>query len=843
MVVRKTKKEGVLLFLICVVILNIHLMSSSERTWRWSTNIAKDLNFMSDNNDPIKNAISSATGSIFENRRMRTFPQDKRNAYNNHHKRIQSYPAIQPLAKQCKRWAVVTTIFDPTEAMTRIVDMTSWCLVIVPDTKTPRDYMEKLNNMIRDNQNKESNTNKPQINTSSSSDNSSNNQVFYFSIEEQNKWEQIEGPFGSFVRSTPWKHFCRKNIGYLFAILHGAEYMFDFDDDNFVKLDEATGKPMDILPNNDNSEDRNDNDSNEKMTNMMLKNVSVVMQGSKAFNHHPIMGASIDQSWARGFPLHLIQNNHTQGQVAYTQDMPLMSSGGHQNEIGVIQFLADGNPDIDALHRLSKPLPMSFPMKDTHGAPSKSVLVPTHAYAPYNAQATIHTRNAMWATLLPGTVPGRVSDIWRSYFAQCIFADAGLRLVFAPPKIVQERNEHDYMGDFNAEQDLYEKSGKLIDFLSEWDSDEDTVPGRMEHLWIDMYELGYIEVEDVYAVQAWLGALDQAGYDFPLLKRRHRNVAVMGQFNYANRSSTVDDVIFWTQKNRELFHTVLAAGPFSEDQMQALGDNSIDAISNHNDTVGGDAFVEAGFYTPFENLMNTLLRFKNSEQIEGVIYAHDDGIVNMTELSGGAYPFPTHDIVFTGHPKLYQHQNVRTMKHKKKANKMSYRIYPDGHLEDFLKTSTYGTIKELYDGVPLHNWDNTFQKYCGIGQTELAKDPDSAVYREEDGSILFSPFSQADFMFVPTKYADEFARATDLHLKHGIWIECASSTVIDMVRRRADASVRSIRLCTGWSDIRNTVNMIGSCATDKNLKYGFAHPFKLGAHGYKNFSLAYESMQ
>ena len=35
-------------------------------------------------------------------------------------------------------------------------------------------------------------------------------------------------------------------------------------------------------------------------------------------------------------------------------------------------------------------------------------------------------------------------------------------------------------------------------------------------------------VEDVYAVKAWLGVFIQAGYDFPLLKQRHRNVAVMG---------------------------------------------------------------------------------------------------------------------------------------------------------------------------------------------------------------------------------------------------------------------------------------------------------------------------
>ena len=50
----------------------------------------------------------------------------------------------------------------------------------------------------------------------------------------------------------------------------------------------------------------------------------------------------------------------------------------------------------------------------------------------------------------------------------------------------QERNEHNYLGDFDAEQDLYAKSGKLIEYLSQWDCEKcDTVPKRMEHPALD----------------------------------------------------------------------------------------------------------------------------------------------------------------------------------------------------------------------------------------------------------------------------------------------------------------------------------------------------------------------
>ncbi len=37
-----------------------------------------------------------------------------------------------------------------------------------------------------------------------------------------------------FVASVPWDHFGRKNVGYLYAIRHGAKAIFDFDDDNIL---------------------------------------------------------------------------------------------------------------------------------------------------------------------------------------------------------------------------------------------------------------------------------------------------------------------------------------------------------------------------------------------------------------------------------------------------------------------------------------------------------------------------------------------------------------------------------------------------------------------------------
>ena len=171
------------------------------------------------------------------------------------------------------------------------------------------------------------------------------------------------------------------------------------------------------------------------------------------------------------------------------------------------------------------------------------------------------------------------------------------------------------------------KSGMLIEFLKNWDSDCDTVPDRMEQLWIDLYEHGYIEENDVYSVQLWLGALHQAGYKFPpLKKRRYRNVAVMGQFNYADNDSIIEQVIFWTQKNLERFQHVLVAGPFNDDQMSVLNAHSIDVIQGRDDK---------GFVSPYESHIKALLRYQDDDRVEGVIHVHDDAIMNLTDLTEG----------------------------------------------------------------------------------------------------------------------------------------------------------------------------------------------------------------
>ena len=121
-----------------------------------------------------------------------------------------------------------------------------------------------------------------------------------------------------------------------------------------------------------------------------------------AYNPYPILGAPQVPCWPRGFPLDILH---------LTENKTIPSK---PQKFAVLQSLADYEPDMDALFRLTYNTPFVF----KRNAQRSIIKVPQTQVTPYNAQATLHFYNSFWALYLPVTVAGRVSDIWRSYFSQ-----------------------------------------------------------------------------------------------------------------------------------------------------------------------------------------------------------------------------------------------------------------------------------------------------------------------------------------------------------------------------------------------------------------------------------------
>jgi hypothetical protein len=311
---------------------------------------------------------------------------------------------------------------EPSMAIRRAASLPSsqfdggWCIGIVADAKTSTDLVGKA--CLRSNR---------EI---------CDEKVHFLSIRDQQKMTAEKSGMGKFIEAIPYNHLARKNTGYLYAIQQGATLILGMDDEHVLKLD-TEGKVISPFPYLSH-----------------LDAARIAMAGNKlAFNHHPSMGASGgNTSWARGFPLSRIQDEATHGMVAYGIENMTFS------DLAVLQICNTGDPDSDAIHRRTKSSPVTFVETSTTNTP---LVVPSRTFAPYHAQATIHTQQAHWALLLLSTVPAEVSYIWRSYFAPAIYRHLKLQIAFLPPRGVRDRRTHSIPEAVSAESTLYFKTERF----------------------------------------------------------------------------------------------------------------------------------------------------------------------------------------------------------------------------------------------------------------------------------------------------------------------------------------------------------------------------------------------
>lgn len=110
-------------------------------------------------------------------------------------------------------------------------------------------------------------------------------------------------------------------------------------------------------------------------------------------------GPSARRIWPRGFPLELVKHKHVSA-LGFGE-----FSGA---SVGVVQSLADQDPDVDAVYRLTMDLPVHF------SNASSTLVLANGVFSPFNAQATLHIGTAFWGLYLPVSVHGRASDSGRA---------------------------------------------------------------------------------------------------------------------------------------------------------------------------------------------------------------------------------------------------------------------------------------------------------------------------------------------------------------------------------------------------------------------------------------------
>uniref|UniRef100_A0A7S4EPV0 Uncharacterized protein n=2 Tax=Pseudo-nitzschia australis TaxID=44445 RepID=A0A7S4EPV0_9STRA len=730
---------------------------------------------------------------------MREFPDQQSFPTPNQKKRTKESTATN---LDCQKWIVLapsvssTKVKRPSLPIQRAYDAPGWCTVIVSTNRATSNHFMRLNG--------HSDPKKPET-------------VHFVSMEEG--WQEFVPTRNSRDYTNP---ISRKNMGYLFALRHGAKLVMDLDVDHYLlPIDSTTGQ---VLPPIENEEN--------------IENARFVLTAPRVFNYHSLMNFTIEgtATWPRGFPLQYIHDKATAGQIAYEKSQ--LQLGTNSSSIGVVQLCPRDLPDVDAILQHVYPIVATTNVSNSNSATAGSrgsLVVPSHAFVPYNARSCIHTYKALWALFLPSTVPQSLSDVYRGYFSQALFQDLDLSVVVSPSDIIIHDNGNDNHGQSRSEHHQYAASNvdqrvkkedihntiavkNMIDFLSHWKSTAPSLPERILELWVDLYRHNYIEIDDVHSVQHWIKHLIELKYNFPPLMIRHRNddTVLMGQFNFAN---DIRDVLFWYQEWKTMFHRIVVRGPFSEGQLTELRWHGIDA------KIGKD---DKGYHSPIENLMHTLQQYKSVEGVKGVLSVHDDALINVTNIQP-MLGSETNIIVFHNE-NLMDPRSAAVDNHQREILiKTSFYIHPNGtysKIDGFQATKIRGLIRSLQSW---RWWGRAVR-----GQTRASKDPRSQKYCEADGSYFSPPFAQSDILYVPISLADDFVVPAQIMTDNSVFLEVAMPKIVDMLRQTTNGTttVSIANLCTKWDKQRGKVGSLIQCGHPVSAR----HPFKLGTHGYEKWS-------
>jgi len=322
-----------------------------------------------------------------------------------------------------KKYIIITSINKPTKAVIEFSKLNDWQLVVVGDKKTPKDWHYK--------------------------------NVIYLSPEDQEKLGF------NILKLLPWNHYCRKMIGYLYAIKNGADIIIDTDDDNIPYINWDFPKLEGIFDN-------------------YAKNKNFI----NIYNDF-----TLAKIWPRGFPLEkIIDSRKYSSKIKKSKEL---------SRIGIWQGLADEDPDVDAIYRLVDNTPCYFDKRNP-------IVLNEGTVCPFNSQNTLFIKEVFLLLYLPSFVTFRTTDILRGLIAQPILWSKKYKLGFTEATVIQKRNPHDYLKDFKSEIPLFINSQKILDISMESVDKSKKIEVNLVNIYKKLYKENLVEKKELDLLKAWI---------------------------------------------------------------------------------------------------------------------------------------------------------------------------------------------------------------------------------------------------------------------------------------------------------------------------------------------------
>jgi hypothetical protein len=236
------------------------------------------------------------------------------------------------------------------------------------------------------------------------------NVIYLPPVQQEELYKELSDTIG-------WKSIQRRNIGFVYAYDQGADIIATIDDDNI---------PYDSWGDNI----------------LVGQDIEIDLFSHKTSNvFDPISPTNHNDLWHRGYPIELVPNKNN---IEY--------KGKTTRKILIQADFWDGDPDIDALCRLSKMPVCKFDKFNPFGS---------NQIAPFNSQNTFLSREVIpYYAVLPHA--GRMDDIWGAYIVQHYFPNS---VVYNKATVYQDRNEQDLVTNLENEVIGYRNTLNLINDL------------------------------------------------------------------------------------------------------------------------------------------------------------------------------------------------------------------------------------------------------------------------------------------------------------------------------------------------------------------------------------------
>lgn len=426
--------------------------------------------------------------------------------------------AAAPRASKClsQRWAVVvaTGAVDP-GGWDDVHN--GWCLVIVALTE-PGAAVHK------------SRTHFPGL-----------AHITFLSVFEQERWAKVS----PLVAAMPWNYSGRKNVGYLFAVLQGAHVVLDVGPN--INIGSLT------VSNNIQGSDRDDGVRSEKRSHLLPPSLlSLLGDLSSPSPSRPVLLDMWNVTASEGVVSNSYswlladdpRDRNSKGDRPRTILTPIVHAAVKSDDVGIFQCVVSGEPNSDQIFETRQPAwPPSSSVPEPPDVGERVVVIPPGVLARINGQTAVYHRSSLWALLLPVGVPQRVSNVWRSYFAQSMgrhFRDAP-RTAFMDPCLLGPTMRpvaHDddegwkssnLMGDERAVE-MKLKTFLAKEFQCGAGPHEQGLVTELEpilsslppfahcliELYLELYKRNYIGAVDVSAIATWLAIISKLNMPLPI---------------------------------------------------------------------------------------------------------------------------------------------------------------------------------------------------------------------------------------------------------------------------------------------------------------------------------------